>query len=136
MINSSTIVIVLIIAVVLFFVLRELNCWYWKINKRVDLLEKQNSLLEKILTQLTGKPSTEIPPEIKIKPNDISNSFISNLSDEEKREFDRFINQGVQLGEKIAINKRKRKFDRFSRAEWENIVKSGHESEWQILFEK
>jgi hypothetical protein len=29
----------LIIAVVIFLVLREIFCWYWKINRMVELLE-------------------------------------------------------------------------------------------------
>lgn len=30
----------IILAIVLFFALRNYNCWYWKINERCDLLEK------------------------------------------------------------------------------------------------
>lgn len=37
------------ICVVIFLILRVFFCWYWKINRRVDLLEKQNALLEEIL---------------------------------------------------------------------------------------
>lgn len=28
------------LAIILFLMFREVVCWYWKINKRVDLLEK------------------------------------------------------------------------------------------------
>ena len=40
------------ICVIIFLILRAFFCWYWKINKRVDLLEKQNALLEEILGHL------------------------------------------------------------------------------------
>ena len=43
------------ICVVIFLLLRLFFCWYWKINRRVDLLEKQNALLEEILAQLRLK---------------------------------------------------------------------------------
>lgn len=31
---------VVVAAIALFFAIRELNCWYWKINKQVKILEK------------------------------------------------------------------------------------------------
>ncbi len=34
-----TIGIIVIITIVVFLILREFFCWYWKINKRVKLLE-------------------------------------------------------------------------------------------------
>ena len=47
--------VIVAICVVIFLILRAFFCWYWKINKRVDLLEKQNALLEEILAQLRLK---------------------------------------------------------------------------------
>lgn len=38
----------LIIAFLLFLILREFWCWYFKINKRVALLEEQNRLLDSL----------------------------------------------------------------------------------------
>ncbi len=35
----SAILLTVIIAIIVFLVLRELVCWYWKINRRVGLLE-------------------------------------------------------------------------------------------------
>lgn len=46
---------IVVICVVIFLILRVFFCWYWKINRRVDLLEKQNALLEEILAQLRLK---------------------------------------------------------------------------------
>ena len=46
---------IVVICVVIFLILRAFFCWYWKINRRVDLLEKQNALLEEILAQLRLK---------------------------------------------------------------------------------
>ena len=44
-------VVCLIILIVLFLVLREVACWYWKINERIALQNDTNNLLKKILNQ-------------------------------------------------------------------------------------
>ena len=49
--NKETIVVIIVISVVIFFILRELNCWYWKINERISLMKINNELLEKLINQ-------------------------------------------------------------------------------------
>ena len=44
-----TLIVVIAIAVLLFFACREIICWYFKINERIRLLEEQNALLKKLL---------------------------------------------------------------------------------------
>jgi hypothetical protein len=39
---------ILIIGILLFLLIREFNCWYWKINKRIYLQQRQIELLESI----------------------------------------------------------------------------------------
>jgi len=56
-------IVALAILIILFFVLRELNCWYWKINERVTLQYKTNFLLEKISMQLGASDLDEITIE-------------------------------------------------------------------------
>jgi predicted Holliday junction resolvase-like endonuclease len=56
-------IVALAILVILFFVLRELFCWYWKINERVSLQHKTNFLLEKISMQLGATDLDEITIE-------------------------------------------------------------------------
>lgn len=56
-------IVALAILVILFFVLREVNCWYWKINARVSLQYKTNFLLEKISMQLGATDLDEITIE-------------------------------------------------------------------------
>jgi len=43
-------------AIAIFFILRELTCWYFKINKIVDGQEKTNKLLSEI-KQVLNKES-------------------------------------------------------------------------------
>lgn len=40
---------VLFAAISLFVILREFFCWYYKINKRVELMEEQRDLLKELL---------------------------------------------------------------------------------------
>ena len=35
----------------IFLLLREFWCWYWKINKRISLQKDTNELLERLLSQ-------------------------------------------------------------------------------------
>lgn len=61
---TEEVIIGLLIALVIFFLLflllRELNTWYWKINERIVLQKKTNSLLEQISRQLGGLDQEEI----------------------------------------------------------------------------
>lgn len=56
-------IVALAILILLFFVLRELNNWYWKINERVSLQYKTNFLLEKISMQIGATDIDEITIE-------------------------------------------------------------------------
>lgn len=51
-------ILAIILAIILYFLLRELNCWYWKVNKRIELQEETNALLKKILER---QPKPEEP---------------------------------------------------------------------------
>lgn len=42
----------LIFLILLFFAIRGLILWYYKVNTRVELLERNNQLLEQILDKL------------------------------------------------------------------------------------
>lgn len=44
------IVISIVVLVILFLLLREINCWYWKINERISLMQEQNELLRNLTT--------------------------------------------------------------------------------------
>ena len=47
---------ILIVAVVLFIALREVFCWYWKINERIALQKETNSILAAIANKI-GVPT-------------------------------------------------------------------------------
>jgi len=59
MINEiSTLLVVLVVIIALFFALRQLLCWYWKINERIGLEEVNQGLLLKILEELENLNQT------------------------------------------------------------------------------
>ena len=45
------IVICVVVGIILFFITRELWCWYYKINRRCNLLEEQNGLLRQLINE-------------------------------------------------------------------------------------
>ncbi len=54
-------IVVLLFCVLLFFLLREVICWYYKINKMINIQSKQNELLQQILNKLSGDRPEEAP---------------------------------------------------------------------------
>lgn len=54
----TTIFIVLFIVVIIFLILREFWCWYWKINKGIAELEKLNENMEIIRSLLIHSNSS------------------------------------------------------------------------------
>ncbi|MFP3868479.1 MAG: hypothetical protein ACLFUU_09990 [Desulfobacteraceae bacterium] len=57
--DLSTLIIILV-AIGIFFLLREVNCWYWKINERIMLLEEILTRLENLEK---GRPPSEAPEQ-------------------------------------------------------------------------
>lgn len=45
-------ILVLLIALGIFLLLRAFLCWYWKIGRRIELMEEHNALLERQLKVL------------------------------------------------------------------------------------
>jgi len=89
-------VIVFVIYFVLFLVLREVTCWYLKINKGISLMKEQNELLKDVLKGIQKQNSSEFNNAT----SNIVNSPTSNsdtkdfsyLSDLTKKEID-LVNQ-------------------------------------------
>ena len=65
----NTAVWTIIISIILFFLLREVFCWYYKINDIKKIMEEQRDLLKKIVEKENQNPgetkssNTEIYPE-------------------------------------------------------------------------
>ena len=50
--NYNLLFIILLVSLLIFIILQETFCWYFKINKRLDEQKKTNELLTKILNSL------------------------------------------------------------------------------------
>ncbi len=53
-------IVFLVILIVIFLICREVNCWYWKINERRDLLESINNYFHNISSSDNSKEQKEI----------------------------------------------------------------------------
>jgi len=42
----NVLIVILVLAIIIFLLFRELFCWYWKINERIKILEWQNKAFE------------------------------------------------------------------------------------------
>lgn len=52
--STATVLILIGFSILLFLALREVVCWYYKINKMVDNQAKQIDLLQQIVKKLSG----------------------------------------------------------------------------------
>jgi hypothetical protein len=80
--NLLSIAIGLIISfIVLFLILREFWCWYWKINERVALLEEQTQTLKTINDNLLKnlETSNKIYSLLRNNENKTDNHIINKL---------------------------------------------------------
>jgi len=77
--------VIIIVIIALFFALREVNCWYLKINQRIKLMEEQNRLLNLLIKQkeLNENPTEEIQEsqESQETQEDISQKNVSHLKE-------------------------------------------------------
>ena len=75
--DSEIIIKIVLIFIVIFALIREIQCWYWKINARLDEQKKTNELLAKIALKLGAEDissannsnnSVEVPEKFVYKP--------------------------------------------------------------------
>lgn len=64
--DSEEIILLLIVLLVVFLFLREINCWYWKINALLQACEKTNEKLDTLVrifeTNAQSSSTPETPP--------------------------------------------------------------------------
>ena len=134
--SITLLIVVLLALILLFFFLREVNCWYWKINERIELAHRQNMLLDKILHHVAGESSSS---KIIVNAESIINEqddVYNTMTELEKNEADKFIKYGLKNGDSLVINKKTRKIDRYDQNEWEGIKINHQQDEWLIISKK
>lgn len=123
--DIKLIIIIALVTIAIFFILRELFTWYWKINEIVKQQSQQTEILNKILKALTP------PEDIEISKEEESEKF-DGLNDYENALVKKYVDFGIKKGEKVVINKRSREINRFDQAEW---VKINDKEDWSIIIE-
>jgi len=61
-------ILVVIGSVIVFLLLREVTCWYFKINERIALMKEQNDLFTKLLANIKPDEKTS-EQDVKTSPN-------------------------------------------------------------------
>lgn len=54
-----TVLVIVVVLLLLFLILREVMCWYWKVNERILLQKETNRLLRKLIDNNESNPKTE-----------------------------------------------------------------------------
>lgn len=72
--DLASLILILIVAIVLFLLLRAVNLWYWKINRRIELQEETNALLRKLVEQ-------EVKKEFKSSDPNFTSTEQTSLND-------------------------------------------------------
>ena len=70
----AIIILVFLLLILAYFLMREVTCWYFKINKRIDLMEENNRLLRSLINSNSRE---FITPQEKdqSKKDSVSNEF-------------------------------------------------------------
>ena len=72
----------LIVGIIVFLILREVACWYWKINERIELQQKQIHLLEQLLaSNPDSRQNTEQPQRPAVESNCVKCGFDNKPED-------------------------------------------------------
>jgi len=81
--GTPELLIMVVIPILIIFVIREIVCWYLKINKRVELMKEQNILLQSMLIEMSKTTqSIQDLPKVKetVKPESALTKFESALT--------------------------------------------------------
>ena len=113
------------IIVTLFFIFRELNLSYWKIDILIKNQERQNYLLEKILFQLGYKLNDAGG---KLKKTDMVNKYGEDQPDIES------LIKILKSDELILKVKYSGRFEIVKKADWNEIMKNGNQEKFDLIF--
>jgi hypothetical protein len=145
------IIIAVIVFILIFLILREVNCWYWKINERISLMNEQNDLLKRLISgQFPEKvglvPKTEkfiknqneeiknnVTPNLDTQINlpGITAEILNKLSDAKKHKLERLI-EDMENTDIIVFHDNTVKL--LSKERWDGIVNSGASDKYEIIY--
>lgn len=120
-----SLLIVLAVTILVFLIIRVLVLWYYKIDERIKLLEKNNRLLADIYKHLKGDD---------IKEKESLENNVEVLSAANKKKLEVFKTYGLKKGERVAINIDSKELSKISKEDWESLISYNKENEWKTLF--
>lgn len=147
--NILTIILIgIVITIVVLLILREVNCWYWKINERVNLQYKEVDGLKQILNELKELRKLQQLnqrlnvnddfPESHSDENGVAGENHKDddqdidefsLSNEEKKRVREYIKSGLKSDEKLVVNRYSREIKKIKVKDLDNINKK----EWIVI---
>jgi len=120
--EPTVLIITISIGIILFFILRGVNLWYWKINDLIKNQEENNNLLEKIFIQLGG--------DINIKER--VNIELSNENTEDRETINELL-KNLTEDELIIRIKASNQIEKIKKSDWADIVKIGNQEKFDLL---
>jgi len=120
--ESTVLIISIVIGISLFFILRGVNLWYWKINDLIKNQEENIDLLKKIFIQLGGKSSDQKPKNIELlnqnkETTDKITELLKNLKNDEV----------------IIRIKASGRIEKIKKIDWDEIIEIGNQEKFDLL---
>ena len=129
--NSTAIFVIIIILafVISFFLTRELNCWYWKINERVKMQKEIIELLKICVRDRNGNDDlSDLKIEIAVK-----NISLNSLTSDEIEIYEKLKSKGLKDGDAIILHKSLRSVIKVTNSEWNSY--GNYQNDWLIIKE-
>ena len=120
--DSTPLIITISIGIILFFILRGVNIWYWRINDLIKNQEENNNLLEKIFIQLGGN----------FNEQEQKNIDLSNQNKEDTVKINKLLSN-LKNDEVIIRIKASNQIEKIKKTDWEDIIKIGNQEKFDLL---
>jgi len=120
--ESTTLIITIGVGIILFFILRGVNLWYWRINDLIKNQEEHNNLLKKIFIQLGGNLNEQ-------KPKNITHS---NQNKEDTVEITKLL-KNLKNDEVIIRIKASGQIEKIKKTDWDDIIEIGNQEKFDLL---
>tara|TARA_Y100000385_G_C12819743_1_gene519849 strand:+ start:207 stop:578 length:372 start_codon:yes stop_codon:yes gene_type:complete len=120
--DSTPLIITISIGIILFFILRGVNLWYWRINDLIKNQEENNNLLEKIFIQLGGN----------FNEQEQKNIDLSNQNKEDTVKINKLLSN-LKNDEVIIRIKASNQIEKIKKTDWEDIIKIGNQEKFDLL---
>lgn len=127
--NLYVLIIFLVIIIVLFIIFRELNCWYWKINERLELQKETVSLLRQLVSKNSENGNLNSVNQTK----NYEKKALELLSDDERLILATLKNQILKKGDRVIFNISTRKLIKVNHEEW--ALKYMKDNNWEVISE-